>query len=61
MDPSSFSSHEPYFKADHFKGGGSALHPFNGALLVFSHVTAIAYDVRAQDRGETASAGGYMG
>jgi hypothetical protein len=38
-----------------------ALHPFNGALLVFSHVTAIAYDVRAQDRGETASAGGYMG
>jgi len=22
-DPSSFSSHEPYFKADHFKGGGS--------------------------------------
>jgi len=20
MDPSSFSSHEPYFKADHFKG-----------------------------------------
>src|SRR5829696_1512258 len=24
-DPSSFSSHEPYFKADHFKGGGSRL------------------------------------
>src|SRR5918997_3317268 len=23
MDPSSFSSHKPYFKADHFKGGGS--------------------------------------
>src|SRR5918912_2630403 len=25
MGPSSFGSHEPYFKADHFKGGGSDL------------------------------------
>src|SRR5215218_4643691 len=27
-DPSSFSSHEPYFKADHFKGAGSVIEIF---------------------------------
>jgi hypothetical protein len=46
MDPSSFSSHEPYCKADHFKGGGSpslgptltSLNPFEYNLYRLHHL-----------------------
>src|SRR5215212_3892165 len=37
MDPSSFSSHEPYFKADHFKGAGSP--PCGASLSVWPYIS----------------------